>query len=45
MTNIQKLFSEKIEIFGSVEFSKFSVVTSIIKIGLKVNFIKIVVFI
>ena len=32
MTNIQKLFSEKIEIFGSVEFSYFSVVTSIIKI-------------
>lgn len=36
MSNIQKLFSEKIEIFSPVEFSRLSVVTGIIKIGLKV---------
>lgn len=35
MSNIQKLFSEKIEIFSTVEFSKLSVITGIIKIGLK----------
>ncbi|RWS28273.1 vacuolar protein sorting-associated protein 51-like protein [Leptotrombidium deliense] len=35
ISNIQKLFSEKIEIFSSVEFSKLSVVSGIIKIGLK----------
>ncbi|XP_041477229.1 vacuolar protein sorting-associated protein 51 homolog [Lytechinus variegatus] len=35
MSNIQKLFSERIEIFSSVEFSKVSVVTGIIKISLK----------
>ena len=36
ISNIQKLFSEKIEIFSPVEFSKLSVVTGVIKIGLKV---------
>ncbi|CAH1783454.1 unnamed protein product [Owenia fusiformis] len=35
MSNIQKLFSEKIEIFTAVEFSKVSVLTGIIKISLK----------
>ncbi|XP_065175559.1 vacuolar protein sorting-associated protein 51 homolog [Sycon ciliatum] len=35
MSNIQKLFSERIEIFGSVEFNKVSVVTGIVKIALK----------
>ncbi|GIY69203.1 vacuolar protein sorting-associated protein 51 homolog [Caerostris darwini] len=35
MSNIQKLFSEKIEIFSTVEFSKVSVMTGIIKISLK----------
>jgi hypothetical protein len=37
MSNIQKLFTERIEIFGSVEFSRLSAVTGVIKIGLKVN--------
>lgn len=37
INNIQKLFSEKIEIFSAVEFSKVSVLTGIIKISLKVN--------
>ena len=36
LSNIQKLFSERIEIFSSVEFSKVSVLTGIVKIGLKV---------
>ncbi|XP_015929560.1 vacuolar protein sorting-associated protein 51 homolog [Parasteatoda tepidariorum] len=35
MSNIQKLFSEKIEIFSTVEFSKVSIMTGIIKISLK----------
>lgn len=35
MSNIQKLFSEKMEIFSAVQFSKLSVLTGIIKIGLK----------
>ncbi|KAI0211198.1 Vacuolar protein sorting-associated protein 51-like [Lamellibrachia satsuma] len=35
MSNIQKLFSERIEIFSTVEFSKVSVLTGIIKISLK----------
>ncbi|XP_060076559.1 vacuolar protein sorting-associated protein 51 homolog [Ylistrum balloti] len=35
MSNIQKLFSEKIEIFSTVEFSKVSVLTGIVKISLK----------
>ncbi|KAJ8865760.1 hypothetical protein PR048_033281 [Dryococelus australis] len=34
-TNIQKLFSERIEIFSAVEFSKVSILTGIIKISLK----------
>ena len=37
MSNIQKLFSEKIEIFSAVEFSKVSVLTGIVKISLKVG--------
>lgn len=36
-TSIHRLFSERIEIFGSVEFSKYSIVTGIIKIALKVS--------
>jgi len=35
MSNIQKLFSERIEIFTTVEFTKVSVLTGIIKIALK----------
>lgn len=35
-SNIHRLFSERIDIFTSVEFSKVSIVTGIIKIGLKV---------
>ncbi|XP_052229082.1 vacuolar protein sorting-associated protein 51 homolog isoform X2 [Dreissena polymorpha] len=35
ISNIQKLFSEKIEIFSAVEFSKVSVLTGIVKISLK----------
>jgi len=35
ISNIQKLFSEKIEIFSAVEFSKVSIVTGIVKISLK----------
>ncbi|KAI7693138.1 hypothetical protein SSS_05087 [Sarcoptes scabiei] len=35
ISNIQKIFNDKIEIFGSVEFSKLSVATGIIKISLK----------
>lgn len=35
-SNIHRLFSERIEIFSSVEFSKVSIVTGIIKISLKV---------
>lgn len=38
LSNIQKLFSERIEIFTSVEFTKVSVLTGIIKIALKVSF-------
>ena len=36
VANIQKLFSERIEIFAPVEFSKVSILTGIIKIALKV---------
>ena len=43
LSNIQKLFSERIEIFSSVEFSKVSVLTGIVKIGLKVQWRKRVV--
>ena len=35
MSNIQKLFTERIEVFSSVDFSKISIVTGIIKITLK----------
>ena len=35
MSNIQKLFSEKIDIFGEVETNKVSVLTGIVKIALK----------
>lgn len=38
MSNIQKLFTERIEVFTSVDFSKVSVLTGIIKISLKVHF-------
>ena len=37
LSNIQKLFSEKIEIFSAVEFTRVSVLTGIIKISLKVS--------
>ena len=37
VANIQKLFSERIEIFAPVEFSKVSILTGIIKISLKVG--------
>ena len=37
MSNIQKLFSEKIEIFSPVLPSKVSILTGIIKISLKVR--------
>lgn len=35
LSNIQKLFSEKIEIFSPVDFTKVSVLTGVIKISLK----------
>ncbi|XP_019849380.1 PREDICTED: vacuolar protein sorting-associated protein 51 homolog [Amphimedon queenslandica] len=35
LSNIQKLFFEKIEVFGNVEFTKLSIVTGVIKIALK----------
>ncbi|XP_044726540.1 vacuolar protein sorting-associated protein 51 homolog [Chrysoperla carnea] len=35
VTNLHKLFSERIEIFSTVEFSKNSILTGIIKISLK----------
>ena len=37
MNNIQKLFSERIEVFTSVDFNKVSVLTGIVKIALKVK--------
>lgn len=37
LSNIQKLFFEKIEVFGNVEFTKLSIVTGVIKIALKVS--------
>ncbi|KJE89559.1 hypothetical protein CAOG_001004 [Capsaspora owczarzaki ATCC 30864] len=37
MSNIQKLFSERIEIFGAVDFTKNSIVTGIFKITLKAS--------
>ena len=36
LSNIQKLFYERIEVFATVEFYKLSIVTGIIKIVLKV---------
>jgi len=36
VSNIHRLFSERVEIFTSVEFTKASIVMGIIKIGLKV---------
>ena len=39
MNNIQKLFSERIEVFTSVDFNKVSVLTGIVKIALKVIFL------
>lgn len=41
VSNIHRLFSERIEIFSSVEFSKVSIVTGIIKISLKVGKIQV----
>lgn len=35
MSNIDKLFSDNIEIFGAVEFKKASILTAIIKIVIK----------
>ncbi|XP_055327239.1 vacuolar protein sorting-associated protein 51 homolog [Paramacrobiotus metropolitanus] len=35
LSNIQKLFNERIEIFGDVDFAKVSILTGIVKIGLK----------
>ncbi|OCT81748.1 hypothetical protein XELAEV_18024256mg [Xenopus laevis] len=35
LSNIQKLFSERIDIFSSVQFNKVSILTGIIKISLK----------
>lgn len=37
VSNIHRLFSERVEIFGSVEFSKVSILTGIVKISLKVS--------
>ena len=37
LSNIQKLFYERIEVFATVEFFKLSIVTGIIKIVLKVH--------
>ena len=37
LSNIQKLFYERIEVFATVEFNKLSIVTGIIKIALKVS--------
>jgi len=36
-SNIQKLFSEKVEIFGDVGFQKSEILMSIVKIGLRVS--------
>lgn len=37
VSNMHKLFSERIEIFSSVDFNKVSILTGIIKISLKVE--------
>lgn len=34
-SNVHRLFSERVEVFGSVEFSKVSIVTGIVKVSLK----------
>ena len=39
MTNIQKLFSEKVDVFNVVEFNKVSIMTGIVKICLKVVYV------
>ena len=39
LSNIQKLFYERIEVFGAVDFYKLSIVTGIIKIFLKVQYV------
>lgn len=36
-SSVHRLFSERVEIFGSVEFSKVSIVTGVVKISLKVS--------
>lgn len=36
-TNIQKLFSEKVEIFGNVELHKSDIMMAVVKIGLRVS--------
>ncbi len=35
---LMSLFNERIDYFGPIEFNKFSVVTTVIKITLKVRF-------
>eukprot|EP00122_Pirum_gemmata_P000524 Pgem_evm1s466 len=37
MADIQKLFADRVEIFGSVEFTKDSMETRIVLIALKVS--------
>jgi hypothetical protein len=36
MSNIQKLFTEQIEVFDDVDFSRSAIMTGIVKIFLKV---------
>jgi hypothetical protein len=36
-TNINKLFSEKVEIFDEVEFHKSAILMAIVKIGVRVR--------
>ena len=38
ITNIQKLFSEKVDVFMAVDFNRVSIMTGIVKICLKVGF-------
>nr|CAB3267646.1 vacuolar protein sorting-associated protein 51 homolog [Phallusia mammillata] len=35
LSNIQKLFSERVDVFGPVEFSRTSILTGVVKIALK----------
>ena len=44
LSNIQKLFYERIVVFSAVDFSKLSIVMGIIKIVLKVQYIKNALF-